>query len=137
MNKRLIDDYMLRASKRIKALEFFLKEEDYADVVREAQEVVELMLKALILAAGLDIPKTHDVSSFIKRHLEFFPKIVRCKYDDIRTISRELRKERELSFYGAFDWIPSEEYTIDDAERAIAHAKTIKEIVEQALKELM
>ncbi len=39
-------------------------------------------------------------------------------------------------FYSAFDWISSEKYTIEDAEKAIAHAKTIKEIVDQALKEL-
>jgi HEPN domain-containing protein len=64
MKSALIKDYLFRAEKRIKMLEFLKQEKDYADVVREAQEVVELLLKALILAVGLEIPKVHDVSMF-------------------------------------------------------------------------
>jgi HEPN domain-containing protein len=52
MKSALIKDYLFRAEKRIKMLEFLKQEKDYADVVREAQEVVELLLKALILAVG-------------------------------------------------------------------------------------
>lgn len=117
---RLVKDYLFRAEKRIKALEFLKSEQDYADVVREAQEVVELLLKALIMAFGLEVPKMLDVSKFIELNLEAFPLVIRENLDRIKEISRKLRKERELSFYGLEDWIPSEEYTLDEAEQAIS-----------------
>ncbi len=34
-----------------------------------------------------------------------------------------LRKEREFSFYGDIDFIPTERYTRDDAERAMSAAR--------------
>ncbi|AZK59009.1 HEPN domain-containing protein [Candidatus Desulforudis audaxviator] len=37
-------------------------------------------------------------------------------------ISKWLRKEREFSFYGDIDFIPTEEYTESDAARAIRDA---------------
>jgi hypothetical protein len=41
----------------------------------------------------------------------------------IKAISKRLRKERELSFYGAEDFIPTEEYDLADAEQAIKDAR--------------
>lgn len=130
---RLIQDYLSRAEKRIKMLEFLKNEQDYADVIREAQEVVELLLKALIMSAGLEIPKVHDVSSYIGKHIEFFPDVIKKNFEKIRNISRELRKERELAFYGAYDWIPSEEYTLEEAERAISWTREIIKLVKEAI----
>ncbi|GAB6078463.1 HEPN domain-containing protein [Hydrogenobaculum acidophilum] len=130
---RLVKDYLIRSEKRIKALEFLKSEQDYADVVREAQEVVELLLKALIMAYGLDIPKVHDVSKFIEENINVFPDIIRSNISNIKQISRTLRKEREIAFYGMEDFIPSEEYTKEDAESAISWVKEIKGIVEKAL----
>jgi len=65
LNEALIRDYLKRAEIRLQSLEFFLEAGDYPDVIREAQEVVELLLKALLRWAGLDIPKVHDVSGRI------------------------------------------------------------------------
>ncbi|MGC8650717.1 MAG: HEPN domain-containing protein [Hydrogenobaculum sp.] len=130
---RLVKDYLIRSEKRLKALEFLKSEQDYADVVREAQEVVELLLKALIMAYGLDIPKVHDVSKFIEENLNVFPDIISSNITKIKQISRTLRKEREISFYGMEDFIPSEEYTKEDAEQAINWAREIKDIVEKAI----
>ncbi|MEZ0344636.1 MAG: HEPN domain-containing protein [Caldimicrobium sp.] len=130
---KLVKDYLFRAEKRIKALEFLKEEKDYADVVREAQEVVELLLKALIMAFGLEVPKVHDVSKFIEANKEVFPQVIRDNLFRIKEISRKLRKERELAFYGLEDWIPSEEYTLKEAEQAIDWAKEIQSIVKKAL----
>ncbi|AIY90673.1 hypothetical protein GACE_1642 [Geoglobus acetivorans] len=47
-------------------------------------------------------------------------------------ISKELRKERELSFYGAEDFIPLEEYTAEEALRAINYAKFVVDVVRKA-----
>jgi len=130
---RLVKDYIFRAEKRIKMLEFLKNEESYADAVRESQEVVELLLKGLIMSHGLDVPKVHDVSNFIEQNIEIFPEIVKENIEKLKTISKTLRKERELAFYGLIDWIPSEEYTLEDANRAIEWAKEIFHIVKRAL----
>lgn len=43
--------------------------------------------------------------------------------DEVKRISKRLRKERELSFYGAEDFIPTEEYDLEDAQEAIRDAE--------------
>jgi len=131
---KLVKDYLLRAEKRIKALEFLRSEGAYADVVRESQEVVELLLKGLIMAYGLEVPKVHEVSKYIENNLDAFPSVIRENISKIKEISRSLRKERELAFYGLEDWIPLEEYNIEEADKAIDWAKEIKSIVEKALE---
>jgi hypothetical protein len=40
-NGGLAKSYMFKAEKRLKILSILLEEEDYSDVVREAQEIVE------------------------------------------------------------------------------------------------
>ena len=131
---KLVKDYLLRAEKRIKALEFLRSEGVYADVVRESQEVVELLLKGLIMAYGLEVPKVHEVSKYIEKNLDAFPSVIKENISKIKEISRSLRKERELAFYGLEDWIPLEEYNIEEADKAIGWAKEIKSIVEKALE---
>jgi HEPN domain-containing protein len=132
--RKLAKDYLERSKVRLKMLEFLKNEGAYADVVREAQEVVELMLKGLILYYGLDVPKVHDVSRFIEENINVFPEKIKENLPKIKQISRSLRKERELAFYGLIDWIPSEEYTIEDAERAITWAKEMFELVSLSLQ---
>ena len=38
--------------------------------------------------------------------------------------SKDLRKEREFSFYGDIDFIPTMEYTTDDTAQALQHAQS-------------
>ena len=58
--------YVTKASKRRRALEVLLEEEAYSDVVREAQELVELALKGMLRFVGIDPPKWHDVGPILK-----------------------------------------------------------------------
>ncbi len=46
---------------RLKILVVLLEEDAYSDVVREAQEIVELALKGMLRQAGIEPPKWHDV----------------------------------------------------------------------------
>lgn len=130
---RLVEDYLKRSEKRINALVFLKEQNAYADVVREAQEVVEILLKGLIMLYGLEVPKVHDVSRYIEKNIEAFPQIVKDNLTKIKEISRTLRKERELAFYGLEDWIPSEEYSLEDAERAINWSREIKGILDKVM----
>ncbi len=47
----------------------------------------------------------------------------------ITRISKRLRKERELAFYGDEDFIPTEEYDASDARDAMKDARFIVKIV--------
>jgi HEPN domain-containing protein len=58
-NMDLAQSYLIKARKRLKILGVLLQEEDYSDVVREAQEIVELSLKGMLRSAGIEPPKFH------------------------------------------------------------------------------
>lgn len=117
--------YVTKAAKRLKAIEALLKEESYSDVVREAQELVELALKGLLREIGIDPPKQLDVGDLVVEYRDRLPKNVAAVVDRLAAISKRLRKERELAFYGDVDFIPTEEYKRPDAEQALAEAEFV------------
>jgi HEPN domain-containing protein len=49
-------------------------------------------------------------------------------------ISKKLRKERELAFYGDIDFIPTDEYDIEDAKEAIESAEYVVNIARRLYK---
>jgi len=117
-NMGLAADHIRRAEIRLKALDVLFDHESWADVVRESQEVVELALKGLLRAHGVEPPRIHDVSDVLLAERQRFPDSLQTKLDDLTSISRELRRDRELAFYGAEDLTPSGFYSRSDAERA-------------------
>ncbi len=118
-NIDLADDYFKRAQIRLKALYFFKQEKGYAEVVREAQELVEMVLKGVLRKIGVEPPHWHEVSSILEQHKNKLPKKISNQLKKISEISKKLRKERELAYYGDEDYIPSEEYDEKDAIEAI------------------
>jgi hypothetical protein len=118
-NWDLARSYIWKAETRIDALEALNKRSNFSDVVREAQETVELALKGMLRAIGVEPPKHHDVGGLILEHRNRFEDDVAKGLKRAAEISKRLRKERELAFYGDVDFIPTEEYTADDAGRAI------------------
>ena len=117
--------YLTKAATRLKVLDLLLREQAYSDVVREAQEVVELALKGVLRVLGVEPPKIHDVGPLILEYRDRLPTATRLDADRMAEASRWLRKEREFSFYGEVDLIPTEEYGIDDARRALADARFV------------
>lgn len=118
INQTLAQSYLLKATKRLKVLDVLLEEEAYSDVVREAQELVELALKGILRQLGVEPPKQHDVGWLVVEFKDRLPAEVSSQVERLARISKWLRKEREFSFYGDVDFIPTEEYTKEDAERA-------------------
>ena len=57
------------------------------------------------------------------------PEFVHDRVDRMAAISRDLRRDRELAFYGAEDLVPSEFYGEEDACRALQGARFVIETV--------
>ena len=132
-SQTLGEAYLWKAQRRLRVLDVLMEEQAYSDVVREAQEVVELALKALLRQVGVDPPKWHDVGPLLQQFEGRLPAVLRPHVARMAEISRWLRKEREFAFYGDVDFIPTEQYTKDDAQRAIDDARFVVERVQEAV----
>ena len=111
-------DYVRRAKARLAAVDALFAAQSWADVVRESQEVVELALKGLLRAVGIEPPRIHDVSDVLIAERPRFPVPIQQDLDMLAAGSRTLRRDRELAFYGAEDLTPSGFYTQEDAVSA-------------------
>jgi HEPN domain-containing protein len=112
--------YHRKCGDRLAALDVLRARGAFSDVVRESQEVVELALKGMLRWAGIDPPKIHDVSDLLLQFGERFASVSGGELQALAKASKELRKEREFSFYGDIDFIPTDEY---DADTALGHAR--------------
>ncbi len=132
-NLELAKDHVIRAEKRIAALKALFKEEAWADVVRESQEVVELTLKGLLRFCSVDVPRVHDVSELLAKEKSRIPQGLHSELAKLAKISKSLRRDRELAFYGSEDLTPKDFYSEDDAQLAMDQAiftvKTVKPFV--------
>jgi HEPN domain-containing protein len=128
-NQDLAKDYIRRAAGRLRALDVLYEDGLWADVVREAQEIVELALKAALRAHGVDPPRLHDVSDVLLAERDRLPAALTAEMDALVGISRELRRDRDLAFYGAEDLTPSGFYSKGDATKARDGARLTVRVV--------
>ena len=117
-NRDLSADHLRRATARLKAVDALYEAQSWADVVRESQELVELALKGLLRGHGVEPPRIHDVADVLLAEQAHLPKALRADVPRLAEISRTLRRDRELAFYGAEDLTPSDFYTERDAVAA-------------------
>ena len=117
-NRDLAADYARRALVRLQAIDVLFDAQSWADVVRESQEAVELALKALLLAHGIEAPRIPDVSDILVAESARLPEALRPDIERMARISRQLRRDRELAFYGSEDLTPSDFYKQGDASEA-------------------
>jgi HEPN domain-containing protein len=96
-------------------------------VVRRCQETVELALKGTLLWAGINVPRIHDVGGILRQHEERFPAEFQQVLSNLASISRSLRAERELAFYGDEEsGLPPEIlYVEGDADEALEKARFV------------
>ena len=134
-NRALANDYVRRATVRLGAIDVLYRAKSWADVVCESQEAVELALKGLLKSCGVDPPRIHDVSAVLLHERERLPDGPRENAERLAAVSRDLRRDRELAFYGAEDLVPSEFYSENDARRALEDARFVIETVTAAVPE--
>ena len=134
-NRALANDYVRRAAVRLGAIDVLYRAKSWADVVSESQEAVELALKGLLKSCGVDPPRIHDVSAVLLHERERLPDGPHENAERLAAISRDLRRDRELAFYGAEDLVPSEFYSENDARRALEDARFVIETVTTAVPE--
>lgn len=131
-NRDLARSYIWKAETRIDALEALNARGNFSDVIREAQETVELALKGMLRAVGVEPPKYHDVGGLLLEHQDRFGPDIAKGLKRAAEVSKRLRKERELAFYGDIDFIPTEEYTAEDARLALEEAKWVVNLAKKA-----
>ena len=124
-NPALAADHISRAQARLRALDVLYEAESWADVVRESQEIVELALKGLLRAVGVDPPRVHDVADVLEAERDRLPDGLAKDVKRLAAASRELRRDRELAFYGAEDLVPSDFYKEADASEAREAARLV------------
>jgi HEPN domain-containing protein len=134
-NTELAADYVRRADVRLRALDVLFEAESWADVVRESQEALELALKGLLRACGVEPPRIHDVADVLLAERERLPEPARAEVERLAALSRDLRRDRELAFYGAEDLTPSRFYRKPDATHAREAARLAVRLVKPAVLE--
>jgi HEPN domain-containing protein len=133
-NDDLAQSYLKKSTDRLDILDLLLKKGAYSDLVREAQEIVELCLKGMLRYVGIEPPKHHDVGPLLVEHGERFKGISSEEIMRLAKISRELRKERELAFYGDIDFIPTDQYKREDADEAMEGAKFVVAVATRMMR---
>ena len=134
-NQDLAADYLRRADIRLRAIQVLFDGASWADVVRESQEAVELALKGLLRACGVDAPRIHDVSDVLLAERGRLPTALQPHVERLAQVSRSLRRDRELAFYGAEDLTPSAFYSSEDAQAAFDGARLVVTLAKPVVDE--
>jgi HEPN domain-containing protein len=131
---RLATDYLRRAHLREQAIDTLIAIGDFADAVRECQEAAELAVKALLKLKDIAYPRAHDVARLLRDPAIEGPLLEGPEIAEIEDASKVLRRDRELSFYGAEDVIPLEYYERKDADQALALLRRVRALVATAFE---
>lgn len=122
-NGDLAGDHLRRAEARLRGISFYRDLQAWPEVVRTAQETVELSLNAALRSYGIVPPRTHELSETLMASGTRMPEELRADLRRLADISRTLYKDRTLAFYGSEDITPSTFYRREDAERAAEDAE--------------
>ena len=135
---RIAKSYARQALARLEDAKEALSKGNHPYAVRLSQECVELSLKAVLRAVGIDYPKVHDVSDALIEVKDRFPDWFRSEMDFLSESSKTLVRKREASFYGGEEAFPSPDEIIDrkDSKDAVARADKTHRLCRKVLNEL-
>lgn len=130
---------MRQAGARLEDAEEAYPERNYPYAVRLSQECVELCLKAVLKAVGIEYPKVHDVSDVLVDVRRRFPEWFQAEIDFLSESSKILVKKREPSLYGGEEELLSPEDVMgkNDAEDAVERAEKTFKLCKKLIDELL
>lgn len=122
----------------MKDAEDALRDQNFAYSVRLSQECVELSLKAVLKAVGIEYPKVHDVSDVLTDIAARLPSWFQKEIPFLRESSRLLFKKREPSLYGDEEALTSPDDLMSkaDSEDAVCRAKRTHTACSRLISEL-
>jgi HEPN domain-containing protein len=134
---RIARDYLRQARARRIALDALFGAGAHAAVVRESQEIVELVLKGALRFVGVEPPRRHDVHRSVERFIERFPAEWRHALAELRETLERLAEDRGPAFYGdeAEDIPASDLFGEPDARRTMAAADRLLDLYARLLGE--
>ena len=135
---KIAKSYLRQAKARLKDAKEAMQEKNNPYAVRLSQECVELSLKAVLKAVGIEYPKIHDVSDVLIEIKDRFPEWFKEKIEFLCESSRILVKKREISLYGGEEAFLSPDEVIDkaDAEDATMRAEKTYSLCEKLVAEI-
>ncbi|MEM2592965.1 MAG: HEPN domain-containing protein [Thermofilaceae archaeon] len=135
---KIAKSYLRQAEARLKDAKDALAEGNYPYAVRLSQECVELSLKAVLKAVGIDYPKVHDVSDILLDIKERFPAWFKAEIEFLRESSKILAKKREISLYGGEEAFlaPEDVISREDADDAVKRAIITHELCNRLVIEI-
>ena len=125
--------------KLLHTAEFAFAENDAAMTIRRSQEALELAVKALLRAIGIEYPRVHDVSDVLLEHSSKLPENLRNKIDDLAELVAELAAIRGPAFYGyEREGIPaSQAFKHGYAREILNKVKYYIDIIKRTLKPII
>jgi len=99
-NLEMARDYAQRAARCLREAQLALTEGDPPMAVRRSQEALELAVKALLRALGIEYPRSYDVSDALLEHRGRLPQPIRGKVEDLARLVSDLAAVRGPAFYG-------------------------------------
>ena len=124
----LAKSYFKKFLVRVEVLPEYHEREAYSDVIREGQEALELFTKALLRHLGVEPSHSHDPGRELSEYLAKVPSHFQKVAPDIIKYSRRLRKDRELAFYGAKDFVPTESYSEEEAAEVLDFLEALSKL---------
>jgi HEPN domain-containing protein len=123
---KIARSYLRQAEARLKYAQDSYKEGNYPYSVRLSQECVELCLKAVLKAVGVEYPRVHDVSDVLLDFKNRFPEWFQKELNYLSESSKVLAKKREPSFYGIEEDVLAPEEVMDEEDARDAVDRAVK-----------
>ncbi|MHA1839566.1 MAG: HEPN domain-containing protein, partial [Candidatus Ranarchaeia archaeon] len=92
--KDIAQGYLRQANLRLRTANNALLEKELAYSIRQAQECVELSLKAALNWVNIEYPHYHDVGPILADNKAAFPDWFQKKIERFSEISRDLARKR-------------------------------------------
>lgn len=135
--KKIALAFLTESQSDYEAVRVLIKNKQYNLAIYHAQQSVEKLLKACLSAEGKIGIYKHEIFSFFKENIgdRFKKEEMKILAENIPELEEEWSATRYPGWESGEIWIPSEEYTIDDAKKVKRQMEAASKILKKFLKE--